>query len=85
VIRAEGLFAEALLVRDLIIYKAWMYLFNSWLVLETLSILLNVLGSAWTIALEDVRLQAELTSLIWTKCNDLSGGPCSWIALKTGG
>jgi hypothetical protein len=84
-IRAEGLFAEALLVRDLIIDKAWMYLFNSWLVLETLSVLLNVLGSAWTIALEDVRLQAELTSLICPHCNDLSGGPCSWIALKTGG
>jgi len=85
VIRAESLFAEAMLVWDLIIDEARVDLFNSRLVLETLPVLLNVLWSAWTVGLEDVRLQAELAALIGPKCNDLSGCPCSGVALKAGG
>ena len=66
-------FLSELTLRDCVANLAWMDLFNAWLVLETLSVTLNMLGGTRSVLLSvKVRLHTELSTLSWAHHNVLT-------------
>lgn len=84
VVGAEGLLAEAALVRDGVVDHARVDLLNARLVLETLAVTLDVLGGPRPVAFEDVRLQAECAAFVRPTPGDyLAGGAGARVAFET--
>lgn len=69
VVRVEGLLTEALILwcGDLVVYHTRVNLLDTWLVLETLTVPLNVLRSAGLLFSEEIGLQAVLSALAGTE------------------